>query len=467
MSILLIASILIRVAAMLWSVVLLHRVRDIRMLFLTAMLGLMALRQYLTLSASLAAAPTANWALIGGQAKEIPGLLVSVLAALSVVHLERFIRQIREQSAAIHQRDRVLEQERHLRSLGILAGGVAHDFNNLMQIVQCNIELVRLEREHSEYLKGRLDDMQHAVVRGGDLTSYLLGLAQHQQRGKQTLELNTTLNQMLHILRRLLEERIDLAVVLCEPRAWIQADSTQIWQVVMNLLVNANAAIEGHGTIRLTTDIVDDEVLICISDTGVGIDSANIDSIFDPFYTSKAPEHGTGLGLAICKRIIAEHDGRIQAESQPGKGTTFRIYLPQAEPRTVSKPQALPAQYDRGGGKKILVVEDEPLLRKTFVENLSSQGFDATEATNGVDALRMIETTPYDLLISDVMMPEMGGLELIKQLKTLDQQIPVLLISGYSDQAIEPDLPYLAKPFTASELSQKVEEMLRPHAKAP
>jgi signal transduction histidine kinase len=454
MSLILITSIVIRLGAMGWSIVLWRRVRDLKMGFLTAMLALMATRQILTLVGSVA--DNQPWTLrLGAHLHELPGLFVSILAALSVFYLERFILQHRRDTEALVQRDRELQQAQKMEAIGQLAGGVAHDFNNLLTVIQSNADMALRSPNPAR----ELQEIEAAVGRASALTRQLLSFTRTRARELRVVDISQVLRDMQPMLRRLAPERIELVFLVDEKLPNVHVDTTQIGQVLINLVVNAQAAIEDHGTITVRTNASDAGIELSVTDTGGGMDEATMARVFEPLFTTKDIEEGTGLGLSICRRIVHEHGGRIDVESQLGQGSTFRVWLPASDAAT-SKPvsEAPPATR---GSEVVLVAEDEPQVRKVTCDILESLGYRVIASVNGEDALQRLQAqADVALVLADVMMPQMGGLALRAQLAQDRPNLPVLLMSGYSDTPIEDDTRVLAKPFTEEQLAAAVRESI-------
>jgi len=454
MSPILVASILIRLVAMGWSVVLLRRVRDLRMGFLTAMLALMATRQILTLSQSLG--PGSSWSFdIAGHLSELPGLFVSVLAALSVFFLERFIMQHRDDAQLIREREDELRQAQKMEAVGQLAGGVAHDFNNLLTVILANIELLRLHGDEKAARTERLAQLETAAMRAAALTRQLLTFARKQAPKREGHDANALLHELQPMMRRLLDERIELVLLLGEDLPLVEVDSTQIGQVLINLAVNAQHAITDQGTITISTLESDGSVVLRVRDDGVGMSDEVRGRIFEPFFTTKAHGEGTGLGLSICFGIVKEHGGHIEVRSEDGQGSEFDVVLPAADTSRVAPAEA--ESLAPRGTELVLVVEDEPAVRKVALEMLRSLGYRALESANGIDALQKLTTvSDVGLVLTDIMMPKMGGVELRARLADERPRLPVLMMSGYADTPVSDHVQVLSKPFSRQTLSLAV-----------
>jgi PAS domain S-box-containing protein len=384
----------------------------------------------------------------------------------------------------ITNRKRVEEQLGHaqkLDSIGRLAGGIAHDFNNLLTAIlgftEMAAERVSGDAETSEFLANTL----HAGERAAALTRQLLAFARRQMIEPRVIDLNVLLLQLDKMLRRIIGEDIEL-IMLPEVPLWeVRADPSQVEQVIVNLAVNARDAMPEGGSLTIETRavVLDEEyarqyaevvpgeyVMLAVSDTGMGMTEEVKRHIFEPFFTTKGPGHGTGLGLATCYGIVKQSGGHLWFYSEPGKGSTFKVYIPRAQGVAAVTKEDI--KHLAGGTETILLVEDEALVREFALRTLTDRGYKVLEAANGIDALAVASayTEPINLLLNDVVMPHMGGKVLVEKV-TLDRpNIAVLYTSGYTDQAIvhhgslEEGVKFLQKPYTPSSLSRKVRETL-------
>lgn len=376
-----------------------------------------------------------------------------------------------------------LLQSQKTESIGRLAGGVAHDFNNLLTSILGLAELVRqnlrADPRSQEYLSHIID----AARRGGDLTQQLLGYARKQVSQPQVLALNDAISRAMELLYRLVDARVDIEYQP-DPELWnVHVDPVQIDQVLMNLCLNARDSMPNGGTITIKTDNCvltqpstgiggsvgpGNYVRLQVSDTGHGIPAELLPKIFDPFFTTKAVDEGTGLGLSTCLGIVEQCKGRIKVESVVGSGTTFEVLLP-----ATSSPQApaaapKPESHIRTGNETILLVEDDSVIRSWATTTLRQLGYTILEASNGVAALEVAARTEatIDLLVTDVIMPKMGGRELAASLTRQRPDILVLFTSGYSEAIVESssneDGPtdFLQKPYPPHGLENKIRSML-------
>ncbi len=375
-------------------------------------------------------------------------------------------------------------QAQKMEGIGRLAGGVAHDFNNLLTAILSYTERARDGLAPGDPVSEDLDEVARAARRAADLTSQLLAFARKQIIEPQALNLNTLIEGMDRLLRRVIGEDVELEVRLAPELDYVKADPGQIEQVLINLAVNARDAMPDGGklileTRNLTLDAAFAQqhigmepgtyVLLEISDTGVGMDAETQRQIFEPFFTTKEAGRGTGLGLATCYGIIKQHGGWIVLYSEVGGGSTFKIYLPR-----VTAPTALPLRHEDPaatphGSETILLAEDEPAVRTLASRVLRERGYTVIEAANGDDALRAAQESngaAIDLLLTDMVMPKMGGGALAARMQELYPGIRVLFISGYTDSALIHHGPlangteFMHKPFSPDDLARKVRELL-------
>jgi signal transduction histidine kinase len=393
--------------------------------------------------------------------------------------------------------DRERAQEEHLRmaehlqrvqkidSLGRLAGGLAHDFNNLLTVISGNADLMLQQIDRNDPLWESANEIQAAGARAGDLTRQLLAFGRRQLLRPRVLDLNVAIRESSRMLRRLVTETVELALVLDPALAPMKADPGQLDQVLINLAVNARDAMPHGGRLTIETKNVaigeadaerhpafqaGDYVLLAVSDTGVGIDKDTLPLIFEPFFTTKEQGKGTGLGLSMVYGIVKQSGGWIWVYSEPGHGTTFKVYLPRANAPV--RPSEAPAEIDLPHGEEtILVVEDEEQVRRLTSQILRRHGYIVLEAANGHAAIERCDQhdDPITLLITDVVMPGMSGPHLAATLVARDPDMKVLFTSGYADAAVvehglaDRSVAFLQKPFTQSDLTRKVRDVLDGH----
>jgi two-component system cell cycle sensor histidine kinase/response regulator CckA len=375
-------------------------------------------------------------------------------------------------------------QSQKMETVGRLAGGIAHDFNNLLTVLKGYSQLSLLGLKDDDPLKGNITEIRDATERAAQLTSQLLVFSRRQVLDMKVLDLNTVVRGLEKMLRRIIGEDIELITHLAEDLGRVKTDPSQIEQVVLNLAVNAKDAMPRGGKLILETDNVTlDEnyasthihplpgcyVLLSVSDTGCGMSPEIKERIFDPFFTTKDKNKGTGLGLSTVYGIVKQSGGNIWVYSEPGQGTTFKIYLPQVE----GEPDVLTQRDEAAdlprGTETILFVEDDPSVRGLGSRILRQQGYIILDAANGDEAMHVVSDRvikSIHLLITDVVMPQMGGQELAEKFKAFYPDAKVLFISGYTDEAIlhQASLsrgePFLLKPFSILTLAQKVREVL-------
>jgi CheY-like chemotaxis protein len=361
---------------------------------------------------------------------------------------------------------------------------VAHDFNNLLGIITGYGELLRKKVAADPRLIKYVDDILKAAERAAGLTRQLLAFSRKQVLQPRILDLNAVVGETEKMLQRLIGEDIQLLTVLDEHVDPVRADPGQMDQVLMNLAVNARDAMPRGGRLTIETgNVVLDQaysrqhagvapghyVMLAVSDTGHGMTSEVRTRVFEPFFTTKGPGKGTGLGLATVHGIVQQSGGHIWVYSEPGHGTTFKVYLPRTDAPGWAVETPAPAEIELPrGSETVLLVEDEASLRKLVRECLEASGYTVLEASHGTAALERSERHPgrIDLLMTDVVMPGMSGRELAERLRASRPEIRILYMSGYTDDAVvlhgvlAEDMAFLQKPFTAAELAGRVREVL-------
>ncbi|MBK8647414.1 MAG: PAS domain-containing protein [Gemmatimonadetes bacterium] len=372
-----------------------------------------------------------------------------------------------------------LLQAQRLESIGRLAGRVAHDFNNLLTVILSHAAFARQDLATADE---DLAAIEQAGARASELTAQLLAFARRQVIEPRIIDLNVLTTQIDRMLRRLIGEHVQLETVL-EPQLWpVRVDPAQMEQVLLNLAVNARDAMPNGGTLTLETanvvldagyvashaDVQPGEyVMLAVSDNGEGIDPALLPMIFEPFFTTKPSGVGTGLGLATCYGIIRQAGGHIWAYSEPGNGATFKLYLPRALGALSDVASGGPGKPVRGN-ETVLLVEDDVSVRAIAVRALRAQGFVVLEAGDGIEALEVARqhSGEIHILVTDVVMPRLGGKELAERLVAERPQIKVLFASGYTRNAIvhqgvlEQGTQFLQKPYVPASLTKKVREVL-------
>ena len=374
-----------------------------------------------------------------------------------------------------------LVQAQKMEAIGRLAGGIAHDFNNILVVILANCDILREEDLPPAWRAG-IEEITHAGERSASLIKKLLAFSRQRAFEPQVVRVHDVLLDMSAMLRRLLRSDIEL-VILSRDDLWLtRLDRSNLEQVLLNLVVNARDAMPEGGKITvessnstvpqesLTDSLPPDEyVCIAVSDTGSGMSPEVKEHIFEPFFTTKESGRGTGLGLATCYGLVTQVGGHIRVDTALGQGTTFRIYLPRAESEQHEAIPSIATSPDLRGRESILMVEDEPSVRATMMLALQRYGYDVVTAENGAAALRAIaarDADTFDLVVADMIMPEMTGIELARQLKAEHPDLCILFISGYADHtivtrdALRLGNGFLHKPFRAYELAAAVRKAL-------
>jgi len=395
------------------------------------------------------------------------------------------IRDITERKRAEKEKAKLQEQlaqAQKIESVGRLAGGVAHDFNNLLTVINGYSELM-LMANLPEQLRNPIIQIKYAGDRAQQLTSQLLAFSRKQVIQPKIINLNTLIADHMKMLGRLLGEDIEISTQLPKDLANIKADPGQIEQIIMNLVINSRDAMPFGGRILIETDNVEfDEnyvrrhvdsrpgkyVMLAISDNGTGMDEATKEKIFEPFFTTKGRDKGTGLGLATVFGVVKQNEGFIYVYSELNKGTSFKIYLPALEPTEAAETEQTAAQQQLEGTETILLVEDNPEVLELTQMTLSGYGYQVITARNGEEGLQVFREYQgtIDLLLTDVIMPVMGGKELADKLKAEYPYLKVIYFSGYTDESIvhhgvlETGAEFIQKPYSNKELAKKIRDVL-------
>ncbi|MBT7790324.1 MAG: PAS domain S-box protein [Calditrichaeota bacterium] len=376
-----------------------------------------------------------------------------------------------------------LRQSQKMEGIGRLAGGIAHDFNNLMTSIMCNAELSLMDLDTNDPLNKNMKEIQTTAERAGALTSQLLAFSRKQSLQPRVLNLNSQISEIRNMLIRTIGEDIDLRVILGDDIWMVKADPGQIDQVIVNLVVNARDAMPNGGELTLETQnvVLEEEytkkhhlitpgnfVMLAVSDSGIGMSEEVIAKIFEPFFTTKLKTTGTGLGLSTVYGIIKQSNGMINVFSEPDNGSSFRIYLP-----TIAEKAEKIIKSDFSGSvprgtETVLIIEDEEGVRKAAAMVLKRLGYKITEADSGAAALILCKRMQkqVDLVITDVVMPYMSGVEFVEQLCEIWHDVKVLFMSGYTENSIihkkilKPGIPYMQKPFRTLDIALKVREVL-------
>jgi len=377
------------------------------------------------------------------------------------------------------------QQAQKMESIGRLAGGVAHDFNNILTVIIGNAGLALMKIGKGGSPRKEIEEIRTAGERAASLTRQLLAFSRKQIIQPEIIDLNELLTGIEKMLGRLIGEDVEL-LKIPGPALWqVEVDPGQMEQIIMNLVVNARDAMPRGGKLTIETANVDlDEnylcnhglreeepghyVMLAVSDTGTGMDKEIQSHIFEPFFTTKGADKGTGLGLSTVYGIVKQNNGVIWVYSEPGQGSTFKVYLPKAKGDAASEKKEQHPVTALGGSETILIVEDEDSLRRLSQRTLQQHGYSVLEAENGEDALRVSEAYAgsIDLLLTDVVMPGMGGKETAKRLQSLYPRMKVLYMSGYTDNSIvhhgvlADGVNFLQKPFSPEALARKIREIL-------
>ena len=400
-----------------------------------------------------------------------------------VVAQHHDITELRHTADALRKSEDQLRQSQKMDAVGRLAGGIAHDFNNLLAVILSYAELAALELPPDDPIRADLEEIRKAGERGSELTQQMLLFSRQQVLNPRVLDPNQLVTNLQRMLIRVIGEDIELKVLLKSKLDKISADAGQIEQVLMNLVVNARDAMPTGGKLTIETSNVNlDEgyardhievtagphVMIAVSDSGCGMDQATQARVFEPFFTTKEVGKGTGLGLSTVFGIVKQSGGSIQVYSEPGNGTTFKIFLPSAEGTVVLPVVASPDALEQRGTETILLVEDEDQVRAVASGILKRYGYHVIAARSSGEALLLSEKHPVNiaLLLTDVVMPTMNGRELADRIRLMRPGIRILYMSGYTDNVIvhhgvlNSGAAFLQKPFTPESLARSVRQVL-------
>jgi PAS domain S-box-containing protein len=396
-----------------------------------------------------------------------------------VLYYEGSLEDITERKKLADQ----IRQSQKLEAVGQLAGGVAHDFNNMLGVIIGHSEMALAKASQDAPMRKHLEAILAAGRRSTEVTRQLLAFARKQTIAPRVLDLNKTVEGMLKLIRRLIGEHIDLVWVPGEALWPVKVDPSQVDQILANLCVNARDAIGGVGKVTIETQmaVLDDAycaehegfspgayTMLAVSDNGSGMDKATIDKIFDPFFTTKEASRGTGLGLATVYGIVKQNAGFINVYSEPGHGSTFKIYLPRYTGEIEDIAEDSPVAPPPRGDETILLVEDEPAVLQMVKLMLEKSGYTVLASSAPLEAMRIASENSGDirLLITDLVMPEMNGRDLMKNLSALTPGLKCLFMSGYSDNVVthqgtlEKGVNLIQKPFSNQDLAAKVRQVL-------
>jgi PAS domain S-box-containing protein len=405
----------------------------------------------------------------------------------NVIGLLGVTRDITARRQAEQERETMyaqLLQSQKMEAVGVLAGGVAHDFNNLLMTIQGYVDLVLLKTGEDDIAYGQLKHVHNASVKAAQLTRQLLLFSRKQPMEQSLINMNQTVEGMLKMLRRLLSEDITVTTRF-EPGIWsAEADAGTIEQVIMNLVVNARDAMPQGGAITITTgnSVISEPdaalipgarpgkfIKLSVADTGVGMDTETMSHIFEPFFSTKEARSGTGLGLSVVYGIVAQHRGWIQVESRPGEGAAFSIFIPaSAAPPRPQHEAVVPLGALRGNSERILLVEDQPDVMRLCAQILSDNGYRVAAAPTAAEALAVFEKEggDFQLVLSDVVLPDQSGIALAEELRARRPGLHVVLCSGYTDEKSQwpvirqKNYRYLQKPFSIAALLETLQKEL-------
>ncbi len=411
--------------------------------------------------------------------------IATAFASQAAVALEnsRLYHEIQRAHHELALTQSQLTQAQKMEAVGQLAGGIAHDFNNLLTVIMGRSELLLRSLKPADPVRQGIELVQKAAGRAADLTRQLLAFSRKQVLQPTSLDLNGVIANLEPMLGRVIGESISLVTSLDPVLGHVRADPSQIEQVLMNLVVNARDAMPQGGRLSIETTHVEMDaafvrrhpgaspgayMMLAVGDTGVGMPPEVQAHIFEPFFTTKGPGKGTGLGLATVYGIVKQSEGYIEVDTEPGRGTTFRIYLPRVDEASApARPKAALAQVPHGT-ETILLVEDEEGVRELARDILQANGYTVLDTQHGAEALLTCErhAGPIPLMVTDAVMPQMSGRELAERLAPLRPEMKVLYMSGYTDDAVvrhgvlDLGTAFLQKPFTPDTLARKVRAVL-------
>lgn len=396
---------------------------------------------------------------------------------------QRLLRLDKEKTDRINsQLESQLRQSQKMEAIGTLTGGIAHDFNNVLSIILSNNELARMYIDEDHMAYPHVEQSLAAILRARELIRQLLSYSRKNEFDLKPLNLYTIIDESLNLMRASLPTNVEIERRLTPEGCNVLCDSTQIQQIVFNLCNNASHAMEEQGgRIRVSLDTVayDDEspvtpippgnyARLSLEDTGSGIPEDILDRIFDPYFTTKEPDKGTGMGLAVVHGIVTASGGHIRVDSRPGEGTTFTVYMPLSSSSAVADALQLDRRVMPRGNESILLVDDEDMIVNSMATILARFGYRVHPFTDSLAAYSAFAANPhhYDLLITDMTMPGMGGLELIANIKGLDGKMPVIMLSGYNNRVTQDVIhqhginAMLLKPVEIERLTMTVRQVL-------
>lgn len=393
------------------------------------------------------------------------------------------IRYREQQRAASEDREKLqrrLAQVQRLESLGLMAGGVAHDFNNLLTVILACAQMAQLSADDAEAVQTEMAGVIEAATRGAALTKQLLAMSRSHPLELHAIDFNARMSELVKMLRRVMPETIEIDLIEHSSNVLVEGDASQLDQAFMNLCINAREAMPDGG--RLTIEI--EQVLIngayakthpwakpgryiltTVTDTGVGMTPDVVERAFEPFFSTKEAQSGTGLGLAVAYGSVRQHEGMLHCYSEPGVGTTFKIYLPLMARSATDVGTKLDGPV-RGGSERLLIAEDDPAVRAVIERILTKAGYSLAVARNGQQAVEAARKEPFDLVVLDVIMPGLTCQQTLDQLRELQPNVRVLLSSGYTADTNVAELvrtskcELLAKPYDPDKLLRTVRAAL-------
>jgi two-component system cell cycle sensor histidine kinase/response regulator CckA len=398
----------------------------------------------------------------------------------AIVGTIRDITQQKRTEMALRESEEQLRQSQKIEAVGKLAGGVAHDFNNLLAVILLHTDLLLAKVAADDPQRHRITEIREATERAAGLTRQLLAFSRAQVMQPRILDLNVVVTDTNRMLRRVIGEDVEIQLELDPRPAKIMADPEQVAQVILNLAVNARDAMPRGGRLSLQTAYATagaaaapaevppgEYAVLILSDNGHGMTPETRQRAFEPFYSTRGPGQGSGLGLSTVHGIVLQSGGHIALESEPGRGTSFRIYFPLVDETVAAEGQQGQPSLDLGS-ETVLVVEDEDQVRHLACEVLNLHGYQVVAAKHGAEAIALARdfAGPIHLLLTDVIMPKMGGPELARELQQMRPALCVLFMSGYTgdrlgDHGVSDDCrEFISKPFTRLELARRVREVL-------
>ena len=395
---------------------------------------------------------------------------------------EAAVQKNREVMKTQRELELQFRQAQKMEAVGRLAGGVAHDFNNLLTAINGNAEFLLRDLAPDDKRRGDAQEIKKAAEAAATLTKQLLAFSRRQIFQLKVLDCNVVIRDTQKMLKQLIGAHIDLALDLAKDECWIKTDPGQLEQILANLIVNARDAMPNGGKVAVKTENIEldgkyskmqmealsgPHVMIAVTDTGCGMDDGVMEHLFEPFFTTKEVGEGTGLGLSTVYGIVKQSGGSIYVYSEPGLGTTFKIYLPRATAEAKVRETPAPPMEQRGS-ETILLVEDDGAVRRFALRALCENGYTVIEAAGPDEAVRLFDENDgrIGLVLTDTIMPRMNGHELYGVLSTRRPGLKVIFMSGYTDsehmshRIADAELPFLQKPFSANTLAAKVREVL-------